>query len=94
MKTISCNKGFICEHCKGEIYDNDFICNLNEVYGDGDFIVHEECVADSISENAEKAHEYIFDDLYKISEVFEKLLQKYVAWEFFECMEVDFNDFS
>ena len=84
MKANTDNEFSICEHCDGEIYDNDIICDLAAVYGDGCCIVHEECAADSLNSNRELAQQYIFDDLSRLAEVFERLLSKYVAWEYLE----------
>ena len=79
----------LCGHCGCVIYDGDIICNLNEVYGEGDFIVHEECLTDSLSDNKPKALEYIFEDLSVIFDLFDGLLSKYTAWEYFERIEED-----
>jgi hypothetical protein len=92
LKSTKCQNSYLCEYCKGEIYDNDIICNLNEVYGEGDYIVHEECIADSLLENKEKTHDFIFDDLCKLSEIFDTLLSKYVAWEYLDSAEEPYDD--
>ena len=81
------SREILCEHCRAEIYDDDIICNLNEVYCGDDFIVHEECVADSFHDNKLSVIEYVFDDLNILSEVFDKHLTKYVAYEYFEGLE-------
>ena len=82
----------LCAHCGGEIYDDDIICDLNEIYGNGCYIVHEECIADSLCENKHSVTQYLFDDLCVLIDMFDKFIIKYIAQEYFEFLEDDVDD--
>lgn len=73
-----------CEHCNGEIYTGDYIFNLDEVYMNGRFIVHEDCMLKDLEKNKELVNNYFFDDLCRLQDIFTELLSKIVASEMFD----------
>jgi hypothetical protein len=82
MFSLGENKVLLCDYCGGEIYDNDLICNLGEIYGAGAYVVHDMCVCGSLCENKDSVTECIFDDLCKLADVAACLVEKHIALEY------------
>lgn len=73
-----------CEHCNGEIYAGDYIYNLDEVYMNGRFIVHEDCMLKDLEANKELVSNYFFDDLCRLQDIFTELLSRIVTSDIFD----------
>jgi len=84
----------ICDHCKEEIYAGDYIYNLDEIYMNGTFIVHEDCLLKSLEESRELVTEYFFDDLCRLQDIFAELLFKMVAFDMFDNWEEECDRFE
>ncbi|OQB14692.1 MAG: hypothetical protein BWY15_00842 [Firmicutes bacterium ADurb.Bin193] len=78
-----------CGCCHGEIYSGDTVYDLSEIYTSARYIVHEDCMIDSLTENKELVMQYLFSDLCLLQDVFNELLTKYNALDVFDDWEGD-----
>jgi len=83
-----------CEYCKGEIYAGDYIYNLDEVYMNGRFIVHEDCMLKELEANREFVSNYFFDDLCRLQDIFAQILVKIVATDMFDNWDEECDNFE
>jgi len=83
-----------CEHCMGEIYAGDYMYNLDEVYMNGSFVVHEDCMLRNLERNRELVSNYFFDDLCRLQNIFAELLPKIVASDMFDNWDEECDSFE
>lgn len=74
----------ICRHCGEDIYPDDIIYNLEDIYNEGAHIVHENCLGNSLKKNPEATVEYITSDLCLLQDLSDIMLRREAAIEYID----------
>lgn len=78
-----------CRECGKEIFPDDMIYNMKEVLKEGSYIIHENCLCESVKENGDAVVDFLISDLGILQDVFDSFLCRKQAMEYIEALGED-----
>ena len=83
------NGVLMCRECGNEIFPDDMIYNMEEIFKEGTYIIHENCLCNSVMQNKEAVADFLTADLCVLQDVFDSFMCRKQAIEYIDSLGED-----